>query len=98
MVLRRPVQPRRMRASHIACLIAGVVAGASCPMLSAAGSPGVHQPSDFEATIADVRKSDPNSPALLIAQLSYAEFLLNAAPGPCAPRLEKVQQLLGSVD
>lgn len=32
------------------------------------------------------------------AQLAYAEYLLSGAPGPCAERLERAQEQLGSVD
>jgi len=56
------------------------------------------QASDFEAIIARIERSDPESPAVLSAQLDYAEFLLSGAPGPCAERLERVQEQLGSVD
>jgi len=54
--------------------------------------------SDFEATIARIQRSDPGSPAVLNAQLAYAEFLLSGDLGPCAERLERVQEQLGSVD
>ena len=54
--------------------------------------------SDFEATIARIGRTDPGSPALLSAQLAYAEFLLSGALGPCAERFERVQEQLGSVD
>jgi len=53
---------------------------------------------DFEATIARIQRTDPRSPAVLSVQLAYAEFLLSGAPGPCAERLERVQEQLGSVD
>jgi hypothetical protein len=60
-----------------------------------AGSP---QQSDFEATIARIQRTDPGSPAVLNAQLGYADFLLSAAPGSCAERLERAQEQLGSID
>jgi hypothetical protein len=56
------------------------------------------QASDFEATIARIGRTDPGSPAVLSAQLADAEFLLSGALGPCAERLERVQEQLGSVD
>lgn len=56
------------------------------------------QASDFEATIARIGRTDPGSPAVLSAQLAYAEFLLSEALGPCAERLLRVQEQLGSVD
>jgi hypothetical protein len=58
---------------------------------------GAPHASDFEATIARIGQTDPGSPAVLSAQLSYAEFLLDDAPGPCAKRLERAQEQLGSV-
>lgn len=56
------------------------------------------QARDFEATIARIGRTDPGSPTVLSAQLAYAEFLLSEAAGPCAERLERVQEQLGSVD
>jgi hypothetical protein len=53
---------------------------------------------DFEADLAQLKRSDPESPAALTVQLSYAEFLLNGTQGPCAERLEHAQEELGSVD
>jgi len=40
--------------------------------------------SDFEASIARLGRTDPGSPAVLSAQLAYADFLLSEAAGPCA--------------
>lgn len=54
--------------------------------------------SDFEATIESIERADPGSPAALSAQLGYADFLLSDAPGPCAERLLRAQEQLGSVD
>src|SRR6185437_16708437 len=53
---------------------------------------------DFEADLAQLKRSDPASPAALSVQLNYAEFLLSGAQGPCAERLEHAQEQLGSVD
>jgi hypothetical protein len=53
---------------------------------------------DFEAGIERIQQATPGSPSVLSAQLAYADFLLNAAPGPCAQRLGRAQQLLDSVD
>jgi hypothetical protein len=53
---------------------------------------------DFEAGLARIQQATPGSPAVLSAQLTYAEFLLNAAPGPCGQRLGRAQQLLDSID
>jgi tetratricopeptide (TPR) repeat protein len=53
--------------------------------------------SDFEATIARIKRTDPASPALLNAQLAYGEFLLSEAQGPCTRRLVLAQEQLGSV-
>jgi hypothetical protein len=68
----------------------------SLPRLHASTS--APQASDFEAAIARIARTDAESPAVLSAQLAYADFLLGAAPGPCAQRLERVQEQLGSVD
>jgi len=54
--------------------------------------------SDFEATIARIRQTDPASPTLLNARLAYAEFLLSRAQGPCAQRLVLAQEQLGTVE
>lgn len=53
--------------------------------------------SDFEATIAGIRQTDPTSPALLNARLAYGEFLLSRGPGPCAQRLVLAQEQLGAI-
>jgi len=55
------------------------------------------QANDFEATIARMWRTDPGSPAVLSAQLAYAEFLLTGPSDTCAERLEHVQEQLGSV-
>jgi hypothetical protein len=56
------------------------------------------QAKDFEATITGIERADPGSPAVLSAQLAYADFLLSETPWPCADRLERAQEQLGSVD
>ena len=48
--------------------------------------------------IARIERADPASPAVLSAQLAYADYLLSEAPGPCAERLVRAQEQLGSVD
>lgn len=53
---------------------------------------------ELEAAIARIGRTDPGSPAVLSAQLAYADFLLSDATGPCAERLERAQQQLLSVD
>jgi hypothetical protein len=79
---------------YLLCAIASLLTCASCSGLKPEGTPG---PSDFKATIARIERSDPASPAVLIAKLSYAEFLLKDAPGPCARRLEQAQEQLSGV-
>jgi tetratricopeptide (TPR) repeat protein len=56
------------------------------------------QARDFEAAIARIERDDPESPAALSAQLEYADFLLSESTGPCAERLARARELLGSVD
>ena len=60
-----------------------------------ASAPGA---SDFEAAIARIERADPESPAVLSAKLAYADFLLSRASGPCAERLVRAQEQLGSVE
>ncbi len=50
------------------------------------------------AAIASIERTDPGSPAVLNAQVNYAEFLLSGDPSTCAERLEHAQEQLGSVD
>ncbi len=52
---------------------------------------------DFQAAIASAARADPNSPAVLNAQLDYAQFLLSGTPDTCLKRLEQAQEQLGSV-
>jgi hypothetical protein len=98
MLASRSVGLRWMSARGLLCAIVGILAGSSCSVLRTDAPTSAPGPSDFQATITRVERSDPGSPAVLIAQLSYAEFLLNGAPGPCAQRLEQAQEQLGSVD
>ena len=51
----------------------------------------------FEWEIADVERSDPASPAVLSAQLTYVEFLLDELSDPCAARLRRAQSELRAV-
>jgi hypothetical protein len=76
-------------ASFLAC---------SCSTLPPRARTGGIQASDFKATIARIEQNDPASPALLNTQLAYGDYLLSAAPGPCANRIVLVQEQLGSVD
>ena len=79
------------------CAVTGVlVCACSMPLRQAPTSAPAG--SDFEATIAGIERTDPGSPAVLEAQLAYAEFLLSEAPGSCAERLLRAQEQLGSVD
>jgi tetratricopeptide (TPR) repeat protein len=70
----------------------------SCAISEQRATTSAPPANDFEATIARIERTDPTSPALLSARLGYADFLLSRAPGPCAQRLERAQELLGSVD
>ena len=78
------------------CAAASLLAS-SCSTLPPPARIGGIQASDFEATIARIEQNDPASPALLNAQLAYGEYLLSAAPGPCANRIVLAQEQLGSV-
>lgn len=52
----------------------------------------------FQAAISRIRQTDPGSPALLNARLSYAGFLLSNAQDPaCEDRLNRAQEEIGSV-
>lgn len=52
----------------------------------------------FRAVISRIQQTDPGSPALLNALLSYASFLLGNARGPaCEDRLNRAQEEIGSV-
>jgi hypothetical protein len=86
-----------MNARLLLLCVAATFLAASCAAPARRLGTGVPQASDFEATIAQIRHTDPASPALLNAQLAYGEFLLNGAKGPCAQRLVLAQEQLGSV-
>ena len=70
----------------------------SCAAPRSAGLTSSPQASDFLESIARLERDDPNSPAVLNAQLGYAEFLLSEATDlPCKERLEQAQEQVGSV-
>lgn len=81
----------------VVCVAASLLA-CSCSTVPPRASTGGIQASDFQAAIARIERNDPASPALLNAQLAYGEYLLSAAPGPCASRIVLAQEQLGSVD
>lgn len=78
------------------CAAASLLA-CSCATSPPRARSGGIQASDFEATLAKIEQNDPSSPALLNARLAYGEYLLSAAPGPCAHRIVLAQEQLGSV-
>jgi hypothetical protein len=80
------------------CAAASLLACACSSLPPPARDGRSSQASDLEATIARIRRTDPGSPALLDAQLAYAEYLLSSAPGPCARRTVLAQEQLGSVE
>jgi len=86
-----------MNARPLCCLFSCAVIGL---LACACSTPGTRSPQskDFEADLAQLKRSHPASPAALSVQLNYAEFLLSGAQGPCAERLEHAQEQLGSVD
>lgn len=84
------------RAFLICAIVILLASSCSVPQPRAAGS--APQARDFEAVIARIERADPASPAVLSAQLAYADYLLSEAPGPCAERLVRAQEQLGSVD
>jgi len=95
----RSVQSRRLSAGHLLGTVASLLACSSCSVTRTDEPPSAPESRDFQAAIARVERSDPGSPATLIAQLSYADFLLNGVSGPaCAQQLTQVQEQLGSVN
>src|SRR5579864_6897164 len=89
--------PRGMSArAFLICAI--IILASSCSEPEPRAARSASQAKDFEAAIARIERADPGSPAVLSAQLAYAAFLLSGAPGPCAERLERAQEQLGSVD
>ena len=87
-----------MNARLLAACAATTLLVCSCSTPKPRARPGGIQASDFEATIARIRGTYPASPALLNAQLAYGDYLLSAAPGPCARRIVLAQEQLGSID
>ncbi|HEY4211429.1 MAG TPA: hypothetical protein VGM84_08115 [Steroidobacteraceae bacterium] len=90
-----------MSARPLVCAVVSVLVCSSCSVTKTEAPSGAPGPKEFQTAIAGIEKSDPASPAALIARLSYAEFLLddNDAAGPsCGERLEKAQEQLGSVN
>jgi tetratricopeptide (TPR) repeat protein len=86
-----------MKAHLFLCAATSLLA-CSCSVLRSRAPPSAPRASDFEAAIARIERTDPASPAVLTAQLAYADFLLSAAPGPCADRLVRAQEQLGSAE
>ena len=77
-----------------------LLSGAMSVLASACSVQGPRVPAsnEFAAVVARLERTDPASPALLSAKLGYADFLLSAAPGPCAERLVRAQEQVGSVE
>ncbi len=87
------VRWRRMTAHPL--LVCAAISLLAC---SCAASPPAPRARDFRTAISRIKRRDPGSPAVLSAQLAYADFLLGAAPGPCAQRLALAQPPLASVE
>lgn len=83
--------------SLLLCAVTSLLASA-CSVQRLQTPTSAPQASDFEATIARIKQTDPGSPAVLSAQLAYADFLLSGVPGPCAGPLERAEEQLLSVD
>lgn len=82
----------------LSCLLSACLT-CSCALQRPQTAGGRPAATDFERTITAIERADSDSPALLTAQLAYADFLLSsAATGPCAQRLERAQEQLGSVE
>jgi hypothetical protein len=79
------------------CLV-GILACSSCAVPKPEALTSPRGSSELETTIARMERSNPGSPAVLAAKLSYAEFLLNDAQGSCGQRLDKAQEQLASVN
>ncbi len=82
------------------CVVFALAGCLACACSAPAPSSSASEPQgrDFQVSIARLKRDDPNSPAVLSAQLGYAEFLLSKATGPCRERLEQAQEQVGSVD
>jgi hypothetical protein len=78
------------------CALASLLA-CSCSLPHPRAPAGASAGGEFQAAIDRLQEKDPASPAILSAKLAYAQFLLRAAPGPCAQRLTRAQEELGSV-
>lgn len=90
--------PRGMHARvFLTCAIIILFAN-SCSLSGPRAVSSAPQAKDFEAAIARIARADPGSPAVLSAQLAYAEFLLSEASDSCEERLERAQEQLVSVD
>ncbi len=89
-----------MSARPLICAVVSLLVCSSCSVTKTESPAVALGPKEFQTAIAGIERSDPASPAALIARLSYAEFLLNDdAPGPsCGERLEKAQEQLTSVN
>jgi tetratricopeptide (TPR) repeat protein len=76
-----------------------VACGLSCSCAGASTPATTNPPTaaDFQASIAELDKFEPNSPATLAARLEYADFLLDHGPGPCQQRLDLAQSLVATV-
>lgn len=87
-----------MNARLLLCAAISLLA-CSCSTLKTRQPAAASPSSQFEATINRIEQTDAGSPALLNAQLAYAEFLLSGARGPsCEDRLNRAQEEIGSVD
>ncbi len=84
---------QRLLYCALTCLIA---CACSVPARRAPASTSPADP--YRAGIARIEQTDPGSPALLNARLAYGEYLLSAAPGPCAQRVVLAQEQLGAVN
>jgi len=98
MLSRRSVRLRRMSAQRCLCVLASLIAFSSCSVHRAEAPSGAPVSKDFQSTIAQVERDDPASPAVLIAQLNYAAFLLEGDPATCAQRLQQAQGQLDRVN
>jgi hypothetical protein len=95
----RFVSLRRTNARRLLYTVASVLVCSSCSVTRTDAPSRAPESRDFQTAIARVERSDPGSPAVLLAQLSYADFLVNGASGPaCAQRLTQAQEQLGSVN
>lgn len=87
-----------MNARLLGSLVVASLLASACSAPRPRASPTATAASGFEAAIAQIKESNPGSPALLNAQLAYADYLLSAAPGSCSGRIVLAQEQLGSID